>query len=132
MELKDYRDQLDQIDDQLTELFKRRMETVKQVADYKKEHNTPVLAAGRERDILYRVTGQCGEELQEYTKILFSTLLELSRDYQENRLSTGESRLCRDIMAAAETGGRHCSTPCGPFSSRSGGTRWTGRSRPRG
>ena len=105
MELKDYRDQLDQIDDQLTELFKRRMETVKQVADYKKEHNTPVLAAGRERDILYRVTGQCGEELQEYTKILFSTLLELSRDYQENRLSTGESRLCRDIMAAAETGG---------------------------
>lgn len=106
MELKDYRDQLDQIDDQLTELFKRRMETVKQVADYKKEHHTPVLAAGRERDILYRVTGQCGEELQEYTKILFSTLLELSRDYQENRLSTGESRLCRDILAAAESSGQ--------------------------
>ena len=38
MELKDYREQLDQIDDQLAALFKRRMETVKQVADYKKEH----------------------------------------------------------------------------------------------
>ena len=36
MELKDYREQLDQIDDQLTALFKRRMETVRQVADYKK------------------------------------------------------------------------------------------------
>ncbi|MCI9164396.1 MAG: bifunctional chorismate mutase/prephenate dehydratase [Oscillospiraceae bacterium] len=105
MELKDYREQLDQIDDQLTALFKRRMETVRQVADYKKEHNTPVLAASRERDILYRVTGACGEELQEYTKILYMTLLELSRDYQENRLSTGESRLCRDILAAAEGGG---------------------------
>ncbi len=106
MELKDYREQLDQIDDQLTALFKRRMETVRQVADYKKEHNTPVLAASRERDILYRVTGACGEELQEYTKILYMTLLELSRDYQENRLSTGESRLCRDILAAAEGGGQ--------------------------
>ena len=102
MELKDYRDQLDQIDNQLAALFKRRMETVKQVADYKKEHNTPVLAAGRERDILYRVTGLCGEELQEYTKILYSTLLELSRDYQENRLSTGDSPLCREIRAAAQ------------------------------
>ena len=100
MELKDYREQLDRIDDQLAALFKQRMETVKQVADYKKEHNTPVLNAGRERDILYRVTGLCGEELQEYTKILYSTLLELSRDYQENRLSTGESKLCQDILAA--------------------------------
>ena len=106
MELSDYRNQLDQIDGQLVALFKQRMETVKQVADYKREHNTPVLAAGRERDILYRVTGLCGEELQEYTKILYSTLLELSRDYQENRLSAGESKLCREILAAAESSGR--------------------------
>ncbi|MCI8302478.1 MAG: bifunctional chorismate mutase/prephenate dehydratase [Oscillospiraceae bacterium] len=106
MELSDYRNQLDQIDGQLVALFKQRMETVKQVADYKREHNTPVLAAGREREILYRVTGLCGEELQEYTKILYSTLLELSRDYQENRLSAGESKLCREILAAAESSGR--------------------------
>ena len=105
MDLQDYRNRLDQIDDQLAALFRQRMETVKDVADYKKEHNTPVLAANRERDILYRVTGQCGEGLQEYTKILFSTLLELSRDYQENRLSTGESKLCREIQAAAENRG---------------------------
>ena len=42
MELKDYRDQLDRIDGQLVSLFKERMETVKSIADYKKEHNTPV------------------------------------------------------------------------------------------
>lgn len=105
MELKDLRDRLDQIDDQLTELFKQRMETVKQVADYKKENNTPVLASGREREILYRVTGIAGPELEEYTKILYSTLLELSRDYQENRLTTGDSKLCNDIMAAVESTG---------------------------
>ena len=39
MELQDYRNQLDQIDDQLVALFKQRMETVKNVADYKREHS---------------------------------------------------------------------------------------------
>jgi len=105
MELKDYRDKLDQIDDQLVSLFKQRMETVKDVAEYKKEHNTPVLASNREREILYRVTGLCGEELQEYTKILYSTLLELSRDYQENRLAVGDSALCQAVLEAAEDSG---------------------------
>lgn len=110
MELKDYRSQLDAIDDQLAELFKQRMETVRNIADYKKEHNAPVLASGRERDILYRVTGLCGPELEEYAKILWSTLLELSRDYQEGRLSTGESKLCAGILSAADQ--------TGPFPSR--------------
>ena len=52
MELQDYRAQLDQIDDQIVSLFTQRLETVRNVADYKNEHNTPVLHAGRERDIL--------------------------------------------------------------------------------
>ena len=105
MDLKDYRTQLDAIDDQMASLFKQRMEIVRKVADYKKETNTPVMAAGREREILYRVTGLCGEELEEYTKILYSTVLELSRDYQEDRLSTGESALVSEILAAAEQTG---------------------------
>ena len=105
MDLKDYRAQLDAIDDQMTALFKQRMEIVRHVADYKKETNTPVMASGREREILYRVTGLCGQELEEYTKILYSTILELSRDYQEDRLSTGESALVAEILAAAEQTG---------------------------
>ena len=105
MDLKDYRNQLDTIDDQMATLFKQRMEIVRKVADYKKETNTPVMAAGREREILYRVTGLCGEDLEEYTKILYSTILELSRDYQEDRLSTGESALVSEILAAAEKTG---------------------------
>lgn len=105
MDLKDYCNQLDTIDDQMAALFKQRMEIVRKVADYKKETNTPVMAAGREREILYRVTGLCGEDLEEYTKILYSTILELSRDYQEDRLSTGESALVSEILAAAEKTG---------------------------
>lgn len=102
MELKDLRDRLDSIDDQMTQLFKQRMETVKEVAEYKRQHNTPVLASGREREILYRVTGIAGPELEEYTKILYATLMELSRDYQEDRLTCGDSKLCGDILSAME------------------------------
>ncbi len=105
MELKDLRDRLDQIDDQITELFRQRMETVREVADYKRQHNVPVLASGREREILYRVTGIAGPELEEYTKILYSTLMELSRDYQEDRLTRSDSKLCEEILAAVERTG---------------------------
>jgi len=90
----------------MVSLFKQRMETVKEIADYKKANNTPILNSGREREILYRVTGIAGEELQEYTKILFSTLMELSRDYQEDRLTTGESKLCTEIAEALEKTGQ--------------------------
>lgn len=105
MDLNDYRAQLDAIDDQMAELFRQRMAVVKDIADYKKANNTPVLAAGRERDILYRVTGLAGEELEEYAKILYSTILELSRDYQEDRLTTGESPLCRKILESVDATG---------------------------
>ena len=39
MELADYRKELDKTDAQLLELFKKRMSTVKNIAEYKKENN---------------------------------------------------------------------------------------------
>ena len=63
MELKDYRNRLDEIDSQIIALFKERMETVADIAAYKKEHGLPVLAAGREKEILDRVRAESGEEL---------------------------------------------------------------------
>ena len=38
MELADYRKELDETDAQLLELFKKRMSTVKNIAEYKKEN----------------------------------------------------------------------------------------------
>ena len=52
MELSDYRKELDSIDAQMLELFKQRMNTVRGVAEYKKENKLPVLQQGREREIL--------------------------------------------------------------------------------
>lgn len=83
MELKEYREQLDRIDAQLIALFRERMETVERIAEYKKEHGMPVLAPGRETEILARVRSLSGEELAPYAATLFETLMYVSREYQK-------------------------------------------------
>ena len=60
MELADYRKELDKTDAQLLELFKKRMSTVKNIAEYKKENNLPVLQQGREREILAAAAAGAG------------------------------------------------------------------------
>ena len=87
MDLKDYRTQLDTIDAEIIELFKQRMNTAAQIAAYKKEHGLPVLAAGREKEILDRVRAMSGEELAPYAATLFETLMYLSREYQKTLLN---------------------------------------------
>ena len=86
MELKEYRNKLDVIDSQLLFLFCERMEIVQKVAEYKKEHDLPVLASSREKEILERVRALSGEELAPYAQTLFETLLYVSREYQKTLL----------------------------------------------
>ena len=83
MSLNTYRKQIDSIDDELLRLFKERMENSRLVALYKKEHNLPVLNAERENEILNTVVEKTEDELQPYTLKLYTTILELSRKYQE-------------------------------------------------
>ena len=89
MELKDIRSTIDQIDDELLQLFVRRMEASRQVAAYKKENGLPILDTGREREVLNRVSAQAGEGLEHYAKLLYQTLFDLSRGYQSSLLSSG-------------------------------------------
>ena len=82
MELKDYRERLDQIDSELIHLFCERMDTVRLIGEYKKEHGMPIHAPGREREILERVREASGE-LAPYAQTLFETLMYVSREYQK-------------------------------------------------
>lgn len=99
MDINNLRERIDEIDNEMAKLFVRRMETSLDIAKYKKENNMPVLNRARERDILNRVTEITGAELEEYTKILYQTLFDLSRSYQ-NRYLTEETRLAEDIRNA--------------------------------
>ena len=99
MELKDIRNTIDQIDDQMLELFVRRMAASREVAAYKKEHGLPILDSGREREVLNRVTEKAGEGLERYAKLLYQTMFDLSRGYQSSLLSAG-SPLMKRLEAA--------------------------------
>ena len=101
MELKDIRNTIDQIDDQMLELFVRRMETAREVAAYKKEHGLPILDSGREREVLNRVSEKAGPGLERYTKLLYQTMFDLSRGYQSSLLSAGSPLMKRLDEAVA-------------------------------
>ena len=87
MELQDIRKQLDEIDDQLTVLFLRRMEWAARAAARKKAQGLPVLDAEREQQIIARVTRQAGKDMGEYIQPIFRALFSVSRAYQETLLS---------------------------------------------
>lgn len=101
MDLQEIRAQIDGIDDELVRLFERRMALAGDVAAYKREQGLPVSDRTREREIVSRVTQGMDEQNAAYTKVLFSTLFDLSRSAQDRALQ-GPSALTDAIRAAAE------------------------------
>lgn len=105
MDLKEIRKKIDIIDDEILKLFTERMETVKDVAEYKKANNLPTLNSQRERDIIARVTDGMDDEMASYTKSLYSTMFEVSRSYQNhaNFDSEGAKEKIRSACLPADT-----------------------------
>ncbi len=101
MELADLRVQIDKIDTELVELFKRRMNVSAEVAEYKRRTGMNVLDASRERALLDKVSELSGEEFEEYTRTLYATILELSRSYQHKKLGDA-SKLYKEIEQSLE------------------------------
>ncbi len=87
--LEEIRGQIDQIDRQMVDLFKARMEAAAQVAEYKREKGLPVLDAGRERSLLGKIGDEAGEELADYAQSMYRTILAASRSYQNGKMGRG-------------------------------------------
>ena len=100
-ELEQLRGQIDQIDDKIIALFKERMQVSDKIAYYKKEHDMPTLAPGRERALLARVSEEAGEEFADYTESLFRTIMAASRSYQNIR-SGKKSAVYESVKEALE------------------------------
>ena len=101
MELNELRNEINRIDDEILELFLRRMDVAEQVADYKREHDLPIYQPHREREILKKVAEKAGSEMGGYARVLFSMLMELSKSSQNKRRSR-ELELHRKIADAIE------------------------------
>ena len=58
MELKNLREQIDQIDHEIIIRILQRRELIRQVAEYKTEHHLPVFAPDREQQVLSRLANR--------------------------------------------------------------------------
>lgn len=90
MDLKQLRNEIDGIDDELVTLFVRRMEIAAQIAQYKIDRNLPVYVPTREQEKLIDVAEKAGPDMANYTQSLYRTLFELSRDYQTKLAAQSE------------------------------------------
>jgi len=100
MSLDEIRKQIDQYDEEIVALFKKRLEAASRIAAAKKEQNLPVLDQQREQAVMQRVIDLAGDEFDMYTKMLYSTIFDLSRGYQTQMLKRS-TRLTEQIKAAA-------------------------------
>lgn len=82
MDLQDIRNQIDQVDDQIAELYEKRMNLVGQVIDAKKQSGKAVNDPERETKILLRVSEKVSEDRQVYLKRVFESIFETSKAYQ--------------------------------------------------
>lgn len=101
MELKDLRQQINETDNEITALFTKRMEIAGEIAKYKAENDLPVFDKLREREVLNRLTENQSEEMAMYTKMLYTTLFDLSRSYQSRRVYK-DSALVKKVRDALE------------------------------
>ena len=101
MDIQALREQINQCDVTLSNAFVKRMEIAAEIAKYKKENNLPVLDPERERDVITKVTQAVDEGMAINLKLLYSTIFDLSRTYQQ-RVLTKQTELTNRIQQAIE------------------------------
>lgn len=101
MDIQALREQINQCDDVLAKAFVTRMQTALEIAMQKKENGTPVLDPGREREVLSHVTEGLDEGMAMNMKLLYNTIFDISRTYQQRFMAT-DTELTNRIQQAIE------------------------------
>ena len=96
MDIKELRNEIDLIDDQMLELFQKRMETSSAIAAYKRENNLPILNRTREREVLAMAEEKL-PGMETYANRFMANLMELSRAYQAH-LNEKPTKLIQSIQ----------------------------------
>lgn len=101
MGIQNFREEIDKIDEELVRLFNKRMNVIKEVAEFKKESKTPLYDGERERQLIAKAAERSDEDTELYTRVLFSTLTNVSRAYQ-SRVLNSDKQLSDTISTALE------------------------------
>ncbi len=82
MSLENLRNEINKMDDEIRDLLIKRLSLVEEVAKVKMVEGRPVLDAGREREVVSRLTKDLDEAMAGYVKVLFTTIFDISRTHQ--------------------------------------------------
>lgn len=82
-DIKILRDEINSINSEILTLFIRRMEISKEIAEYKIQNKLPVLDRKREKEIIEEIEKTAGEEYARRARVLFKTIIDLSKSAQE-------------------------------------------------
>ena len=115
MEIQEIRKRIDEADEQLVQAFAKRMRAASDIADYKREHGLPVWDPAREREVMAKQTKAVDGDMAMYVKLLYNTIFDISRSYQQRRLHRGGelgNRIARAIEETPKTFPRQAVVAC--------------------
>jgi chorismate mutase/prephenate dehydratase len=87
MDFKECRVEIDKINGEMLDLFVKRMNLCKLIAEYKAQNGMQTLDAEREKQVLDTITQKSPDELKRYTKEFFCAVMEISKEYQNDVMS---------------------------------------------
>ncbi len=102
VDLQELREEINRIDRQIVDLYRKRLETAEAIGEWKRENGVPVYDPARERQLLDKVGELAGEEHENGVRALFGFLIAQSRTRQ--LLDEGKrSFIGAEIREALET-----------------------------
>lgn len=84
-DLNELRLEINEITKQMVELFEKRLDVSKEVANYKKEHNLPIFQPEREKEVIELYTKDA--RYKELTTQFIEDLMELSKQLQKEEIN---------------------------------------------
>lgn len=87
-ELESYRQQIDDIDEQILQLVAARVRVVLRVGDYKRRHSVAIYDPDRERSVLERLSARAPAPLDKNTvRRIFERLIDESRRLEQRHVT---------------------------------------------
>ena len=77
------RQQIDEVDSQIFDLFIKRIHLAKEIGLYKKQHNLPIFDTEREKNKREAISKMVPEEIQPFALKLLKTLMNAAKLAQE-------------------------------------------------
>lgn len=102
-ELQDLRAQIDALDAQIVDLFRRRMAVTEQVGRYKLERDLPVLDRTRETEVLAKKAALVEDGLKSDVTALFETVMSLSRRQQQRLMGENAPAWLEELRTAVRS-----------------------------